>query len=181
MEAKSSGSDPVSGRRQLRAIGPLPGLVAVVVPTALAVIFGVDVDGDLPAPLWIPKALAGAALIFYGFRLWLETVRLFAAIGRGTLAPWDPTRRLVVRGPYLRVRNPMISAVAFVLLGEAIVLGSPAILVWFGAFALLNAIFIPLAEEPGLVRRFGEDYEEYRRNVPRWIPRSAPWAPPGES
>ena len=167
--------------RQLRAIGPLPGLVAVAVPALLAVIFGVDVDGVLPTPFWIPKALAGAALIAYGLRLWLETVRLFASFGRGTLAPWDPTRRLVVRGPYLRVRNPMITAVGAVLLGEAIVLGSPAILIWFGVFALLNATFIPLAEEPDLVRRFGADYEEYRSNVPRWIPRSTPWEPPAGS
>ena len=160
--------------RQLRAIGPLPGMVAVAIPALLAVIFGVDVDGDLPAPLWIPKALAGLALIVFGVRLWAETVRLFASIGKGTLAPWDPTRKLVVRGPYLRVRNPMISGVGAVLLGEAIVLGSPAILIWFGLFALVNATFIPLAEEPDLVRRFGTDYEEYRRNVPRWIPRSTP-------
>ena len=83
----------------------------------------------------------------------------------------------MVRGPYTRVRNPMISAVGAVLLGEAIVLGSPAILIWFGAFALLNATYIPLAEEPGLMRRFGEEYEEYRRAVPRWIPRSKPWEP----
>jgi len=171
----------VTAGRQLRAIGPLPGLVAVAVPALLAVIFGVDVDGDLPTPLWVPKALAGAALIAFGLWLWLETVRLFASVGRGTLAPWDPTRRLVVRGPYLRVRNPMITAVGAVLLGEAIVLGSPAILIWFGVFALLNATFIPLAEEPDLVRRFGADYEEYRSNVPRWIPRSTPWEPPAGS
>jgi len=72
----------------------------------------------------------------------------------------------------------MITGVCAVLLGEAIVLGSPAILIWFAVFAVINATFIPLAEEPDLVRRFGEDYEEYRRAVPRWIPRSTPWEPP---
>lgn len=167
----------MSAWRQLRAIGPLPGLVAVVVPALLAVIFGVDVDGDLPAPFWIPKVLAGAALIAVGLRLWLETVRLFASVGKGTLAPWDPTRKLVVQGPYRRVRNPMISAVTFVLLGEALILGSTAILIEFGVFALINATFIPLAEEPDLVRRFGAEYEEYLRAVPRWIPRRDPWDP----
>ena len=152
--------------------------MAVAIPALLAWIYGVDIEGDLPTPLWVPKALAGAALIIVGLRLWAETVRLFASVGEGTLAPWDPTRRLVVRGPYLRVRNPMISAVGAVLLGEAIVLGSPAILIWFAVFALVNATYIPLVEEPGLERRFGEQYEEYRRAVPRWIPRSTAWNPP---
>jgi protein-S-isoprenylcysteine O-methyltransferase Ste14 len=62
--------------------------------------------------------LIGVALIAAGLALWLWTLRLFIRIGEGTLAPWDPTRRLVVEGPYRRVRNPMITAVLAVLLGE---------------------------------------------------------------
>jgi protein-S-isoprenylcysteine O-methyltransferase Ste14 len=121
--------------------------------------------------------LAGIALIVVGFRLWVETVRLFVEVGRGTLAPWDPTLKLVVRGPYRRVRNPMISALGFVLLGEAAVLGSLPVLILFGGFAVANATYIPLFEEPGLLRRFGDEYAEYRRTVPRWIPRRTPWTP----
>lgn len=63
------------------------------------------------------------------------------------------------------------------LLGEGLLLGSPAILVWFLIFVALNAIYIPLVEEPDLARRFGDGYLGYKRNVPRWIPRLRPWDP----
>jgi protein-S-isoprenylcysteine O-methyltransferase Ste14 len=167
----------MSTGRQLRAIALLPGIVAVAIPALLVWLYGTNVGWGLVSPLSALPVFAGGALIFVALRLWLETVRLFASVGEGTLAPWDPTRKLVVRGPYRRVRNPMISAVAFVLLGEALALGSTAILIEFGVFALINATFIPLAEERDLVRRFGDEYEEYRRAVPRWIPRRTPWTP----
>jgi protein-S-isoprenylcysteine O-methyltransferase Ste14 len=162
-------------RRQLRAIALLPGMVAVVVPALLVWSYGADLGWDLPAPLPAFLVGAGIALIIVGLRLWLETIRLFVEVGRGTLAPWDPTRKLVVRGPYRRVRNPMISSLGFILLGEAAVLGSPSVLILFGGFAIANATYIPLFEEPGLLRRFGQEYAEYRRAVPRWIPRRTPW------
>jgi protein-S-isoprenylcysteine O-methyltransferase Ste14 len=71
----------------------------------------------------------------------------------------------------------MISGVAFVLAGEAVALGSKSLFLWFTAFVLVNAVYIPLVEEPGLRRRFGEDYDAYRTNVPRWLPRLQPWKP----
>jgi protein-S-isoprenylcysteine O-methyltransferase Ste14 len=162
-------------RRQLRAIALLPGMVAVVVPALLVALYGAQLGWGLPAPLWLLPILVAVALIVVGLRLWLQTIRLFVEVGQGTLAPWDPTRRLVVRGPYRRVRNPMISAVGSVLLGEAALLGSPAILILFAGFAVVNAIYIPLFEEPGLLRRFGDEYRRYRAAVPRWIPRRSPW------
>jgi protein-S-isoprenylcysteine O-methyltransferase Ste14 len=91
------------------------------------------------------------------------------------LAPWDPTTRLVVRGPYRYVRNPMISGVLFILLGEAALFNSIPLLVWSAAFFAVNAVYFPLVEEPGLARRFGDDYERYKANVPRWLPRMRPW------
>ena len=122
--------------------------------------------------------LAGIALIAAGLAMWAWTVRLFAGIGKGTLAPWDPTRRLVVEGPYRRVRNPMISAVLGILLGEAVLLGSIGIAIWATAFAAVNTAHFILGEEPGLERRFGDQYTEYKRHVPRWVPRRTPWSPP---
>ena len=99
------------------------------------------------------------------------TVALFAGIGQGTLAPWDPTSRLVVRGPYRHVRNPMISGVLCVLLGEAALFGSLAVLAWSGVVFALNAVYFVLVEEPGLRERFGAEYDAYAAHVPRWLPR----------
>ncbi len=145
----------------------LPGTVAVVVPAILIARDGAEFD-----PL--PVAL-GAPLVFAGFAMWVWTVRLFARIGRGTLAPWDPTERLVVEGPYAHVRNPMITGVLAVLLGEALIFGSTAIAIWAAIFAVVNHVFFLAYEEPAVERRFGEEYRRYKANVPRWIPRRTPY------
>jgi protein-S-isoprenylcysteine O-methyltransferase Ste14 len=156
-------------------------MVAVVVPALLVWAYGADFGWDLPAPASILLVIAGLGLLGVGLWLWRETIRLFVSVGKGTLAPWDPPRRFVVSGPYRHVRNPMISALGYVLLGEAALLGSRAMLILFAGFAIANAIYIPLLEEPGLMRRFGADYEEYRRAVRRWIPRRRPWSQGGGS
>ena len=150
-------------------------------PALIVWAHGANVGWGLQAPFRAFLVGAGAGVVIVGLRLWLETIRLFVEVGRGTLAPWDPPRRFVVRGPYRRVRNPMISALGFVLLGEVAVLGSQWVLILFVWFAIVNAIYIPLLEEPRLARRFGADYEEYRRAVPRWIPRRTPWSQGGSS
>jgi protein-S-isoprenylcysteine O-methyltransferase Ste14 len=166
----------MSAWRHVRAIGLLPGVVTVVVP-ALIVWSGdaVHVGWGLPAGLALLPLLVGVALIAFGLSLMIRTVALFASVGEGTLAPWDPTSRLVVRGPYRHVRNPMISGVLSVLLGEAALLGSLQLLIWFAAVFAVNAVYMPLVEEPGLVRRFGADYETYRAHVRRWVPSPRPW------
>jgi protein-S-isoprenylcysteine O-methyltransferase Ste14 len=69
----------------------------------------------------------------------------------------------------------MIAGVFFVLLGETSFFGSMWLLGWCAIFFLINMIYIPLFEEPGLAKRFGDDYLLYKRNVPRWIPRLTPW------
>jgi protein-S-isoprenylcysteine O-methyltransferase Ste14 len=122
--------------------------------------------------------VSGKRLIGAGFALWLWTVRLFARVGEGTLAPWDPTLRLVVAGPYRHLRNPMITAVLAVLAGEAALFGSLPLAIWFAAFFAINWAFFWLHEEPGLERRFGADYLAYKHNVPRWLPRRTPWTSP---
>lgn len=160
----------MSAWRQLRAIAPLPGVVTVLVPPL--VLLGSGANATLPS------ALLGIALIAAGFVLWLWTVRLFARIGKGTLAPWDPPRKLVVEGPYRHVRNPMITAVLMVLAGEAVLFWSLPLLFWFALFFAGTYAVFRLFEEPELEQRFGEEYREYKRNVPRWLPRRSPWVPP---
>ncbi len=71
----------------------------------------------------------------------------------------------------------MITAVLTILLGEALTLGNPWIAVEAAVVFTINAVYFPLSEEPGLRRRFGAEYDEYARNVPRWIPRLRPWSP----
>jgi protein-S-isoprenylcysteine O-methyltransferase Ste14 len=127
------------------------------------------------AAWWL--VLLGAVLVVLGVVLVAWTVALFARIGHGTLAPWDPTARLVVSGPYRHVRNPMISGVLSIVLGEAALFASTALLVWFAAVFAVNAVYFPLVEEPGLRKRFGAEYDAYRANVPRWLPRLRPWEP----
>ena len=141
----------------------LPGTVTVVVPALLLWLGGADIE-----PL---TAAIGALLIAIGVGLVAWTVTLFARVGSGTLAPWDPTSKLVVRGPYRRVRNPMITGVGTILAGEALFFRSWGIAIELAAFALVNAIYFPLVEEPGLRRRFGAEYEDYCARVPRWLPR----------
>lgn len=109
--------------------------------------------------------------------LFSSSLRGFAAEGRGTLAPWDPPRHLVVHGPYRFVRNPMISGVLFVLAGEAMLLRSGPHAVWALVFLGINLVYIPLVEEPSLRLRFGEPYREYCEQVPRIFPRLRPWLP----
>ncbi|MBZ0284618.1 MAG: isoprenylcysteine carboxylmethyltransferase family protein [Anaerolineae bacterium] len=132
----------------------------------------------LPPPIHLLPILLGLALIAGGLWLMIMTIRMFITIGKGTLAPWDPTRRLVVVGIYRYVRNPMISGVCAVVLGEAILFGSVPVLIWALIVIAVNLVYIPLSEEPGLRQRFGADYDEYMHNVPRWIPRLSPWIPP---
>ena len=164
--------------RQIRSILLLPFAVTVVVPAIiLARARAPRLGWDLPAPWRILPLGAGLFGIGVGLRLLAQTIRLFAGEGRGTLAPWDPPTRLVVRGVYRRVRNPMISGVFAILLGESAIAGSRSLAVWCAIFAALNMTYIPLLEEPQLERRFGEDYRAYKRNVPRWIPRRRPWEP----
>jgi protein-S-isoprenylcysteine O-methyltransferase Ste14 len=123
---------------------------------------------------------AGLILMVAGLAGIALTVGLFIHIGKGTLAPWSPPKRLVVTGPYAYVRNPMITSVVAVLLGEALFFGSWRILAWAVLVFVVNHLYFILSEEPGLARRFGEEYGAYKRNVPRWLPRLVPWRPGGK-
>src|SRR5205814_7877111 len=100
------------------------------------------------------RAVAGALLAAAGLTMLAWTVSLFIRIGRGTLAPWDPTRKLVVLGPYARVRNPMISGVFTIICGEAIVLASRSLAGWAALFFAINHLYFIVSEEPGLLQRF---------------------------
>jgi len=162
--------------RHMLAILLLPFLAAVLVPYWLLTSW-TDVDtrwGNVSLLEWLPRCV-GIVLLAGGLVLFGWCVKLFAQIGRGTLAPWDPTRRLVAIGPYRYVRNPMISGVFTILLGLALIWGSWIVGAWALLFIVINHTYFILSEEPGLERRFGDSFRTYKAHVPRWIPRSTAW------
>lgn len=160
--------------RHLVAVAALPFVMTVVIPVWLARRDHIGLSPGATLPLILVQ-IVGLFLIVIGIVLFASTVRRFATEGKGTLAPWDPPRKLVVHGPYRYVRNPMISGVLTIILGEALVLLSASHFWWFLTFFAINAVYIPLFEEPMLQGRFGDSYTEYRRHVPRLIPRLPPW------
>lgn len=164
--------------RHLRAILLLPVVVTLVVPAGILLLgrrseIARTPDGGLGALV----SASGLGLVAVGLVLVSWTIRLFVRIGHGTLAPWDSTTQLVLHGPYRHVRNPMISGVSVILAGEAALFWSPGLALWLLGVVAVNAVYIPFVEEPGLRRRFGEPYDRYRANVPRWLPRTRPWRP----
>lgn len=153
-------------------------------------LFLVIVPGSVAglAPFWIsnwrmhPPFLgmdlfqwAGAALIALGAIGLVDSFVRFAAQGLGTPAPVFPTRHLVVSGGYRYVRNPMYVAVVSTILGQGLLLGNVRLLGYGGMVWLAAHLFVVCYEEPVLKASFGSEYETFRGEVPRWIPRLKPW------
>lgn len=142
------------------------GLVLVFLPAQVLSRAGVMPPAAIRAP-----QVAGMAVGCIGAALALWCVVTFALVGKGTPAPFDPPRRLVVKGPYAFVRNPMYIGAAFVLTGAALFYQSTGLLAFTGLFALATHLFVVWYEEPTLRRMFGEGYEGYSLRVRRWWPR----------
>jgi protein-S-isoprenylcysteine O-methyltransferase Ste14 len=118
----------------------------------------------------------GVALILLGAAALLECFARFALRGLGTPAPVLPTRHLVVTGLYRHVRNPMYVAVVTAIVGQALLLGSAPVLGYALLLAIVFHLFVVGYEEPRLRSTFGAEYDAFRANVPRWVPRVRPWA-----
>lgn len=130
------------------------------------------------------RVLAGAGVVQpAGFGVWqaagivvgaagaavaLACILTFVFVGRGTPAPFDPPRRLVVRGPYRLIRNPMYLGAGIAMAGAALFYQAPALLGYVAFFLLATHLFVVAYEEPTLRRTFGDDYKDYCRRVPRW-------------
>jgi protein-S-isoprenylcysteine O-methyltransferase Ste14 len=162
--------------RHLLAILLLPFVVVVIIPRwVLAANATSDTHWTSGTIAASAGHLGGILVFLAGFALFAWCLSLFVRVGQGTLAPWDPTRRLVAVGPYRYMRNPMITGVLTMLVGEALFLGSRAIAIWAATFLVINQVYFLLIEEPGLEGRFGAAYLEYKSAVPRWIPKTTPW------
>lgn len=120
-----------------------------------------------------PRQLVGLGLGGLGTVLAVACILTFALHGRGTPAPFDPPRRLVLRGPYRYTRNPMYLGAALAMLGAGVYYGSWAIIVYVAVFLASAHALVRLHEEPALRRQFGADYEAYCAATPRWLP--VPW------
>jgi protein-S-isoprenylcysteine O-methyltransferase Ste14 len=147
-----------------------PGVVAGLVPWLLT--------GWKSEETWLALRVVGVVLAALGIACLLEAFARFVLEGLGTPAPVAPTARLVVGGLYRHVRNPMYLAVGAVIVGQALLLGQPLLLAYAALFALAVGGFVRWYEEPTLTRRFGAEYEAYRRAVPAWRPRARPWDAP---
>ena len=133
----------------------------------------------VPQPEFVGGPQIGGMLIgAIGAVLALWCLLAFAFIGKGTPAPFDPPRRLVIRGPYRFVRNPMYISAATALAGTALFYQSWSLLVFTGLFLLATHLFVISYEEPTLRRTFGEEYEAYCVQVNRWLVRSSPSCSP---
>jgi protein-S-isoprenylcysteine O-methyltransferase Ste14 len=156
----------------------LKNLFSFILPITVLIIVPIYIEQDFSTTplnllLCLPFMIAGLTVMFI-------TISSFIRIGKGTLAPWSPTKKLVIRGLYRYVRNPMIMGVMSVLIGESIVFWSRSILEWTGIFFLINTIYFIIYEEPDLEQKFGEEYRKYKKNVGRWIPRLKPFNPDSE-
>jgi protein-S-isoprenylcysteine O-methyltransferase Ste14 len=143
----------------------VPGTVAGVIPYLI-----VSRGRGSPLDHWGPAQFGALLPIALGASILLRCIWEFAHVGRGTLAPIDPPKELVVSGLYRYVRNPMYVGVFILLLGEALLFESVRVLEYMAGWSVIVQLFVALYEEPALRRRFGESYERYCRSVRRWLP-----------
>ena len=175
-DMKTSDSKPTS-IDHLKAILALPFMVLVVIP-GLIQYFSKENSNYLFDKIAFPfSGIFGFVLLAIGLFLFTQSILLFIKIGNGTLAPWNPTKKLVVKSLYRHVRNPMILGVVIILLAESFLLKSAYILAWAILFFFINCIYFIFKEEPDLEKRFGEEYRDYKKNVPRWLLRIKGWRP----
>ena len=144
----------------------LPGTLAVYIPLWMG-----QAGAGGPGPGAVPRRIAAGLVLLAGAAIYFQCLGAFGAFGRGTPAPIDPPKRLVVRGPYRYVRNPMYLGVLTVILGWALFFGSWPLAGYGAAVGVAFHAFVVGVEEPMLRRRFGEPYARYGREVDRWLPR----------
>lgn len=144
----------------------VPGTVVVLFPYWLLS----SPSAPQPMPLGLVRFI-GVLPIGIGAAIYLWCAWDFTFAGRGTPAPIDPPKKLVVHGLYRYVRNPMYVGIFSILLGEALLFASPRLIEYTAVVFICFLLVVVLYEEPVLRWKFGESYRQYCKNVPRWIPR----------
>jgi protein-S-isoprenylcysteine O-methyltransferase Ste14 len=156
-----------------RALGPILKtlLFTILVPGTVAGLIPYWLFGAVYSPARGPWAWSGIVVLIAGAGIYFRCAWEFAVRGLGTPAPIAPTKFLVVGGLNRRVRNPMYIGVLLVILGQAALFRALQLLAYGIVVIFLAHLFVVFYEEPTLRRLFGESYEDYRRSVPRWVPR----------
>lgn len=158
--------------------GIISGLFFLLAPGTVAGLVPYGISGwRMQPPLlgWAPLQWIGIALIVFGAAIVIESFIRFVLKGVGTPMPIAPTQHLVVSGLYRHVRNPIYVGVVAAVIGQALLFGDLR-LVWYAAVVWLAFhLFVLLYEEPSLRSTFGDEYERFCANVPRWLPRIRPW------
>jgi protein-S-isoprenylcysteine O-methyltransferase Ste14 len=128
-------------------------------------------SGITPVPMMGVRQVFGMLVTSVGAAIALSCILTFVFVGKGTAAPFDPPRRLVVRGPYRFVRNPMYVGAILALAGAALLYKSIPLLAYAALFGLIMHVLVVFYEEPTLRRTFGNDYVAYCGHVGRWWPK----------
>jgi len=140
----------------------VPGTVGIYIPLLLA--------RDRPAASGLVFFLA-LALLAIGGIIYAWCVWDFAVFGRGTPAPIDAPKKLVVRGLYRYTRNPIYVGVLTVLVGWTVMFRGTNLHIYMFCVAVGFHLFVVLYEEPHLRQQFGVEYRSYCAKVGRWLPR----------
>ncbi len=154
----------------LKTLLILPFNVVVIIPSLILYFSGYHYKRPDMA-----FGIVGSLLLATGLFLSIWTMILFAKVGKGTLAPWNPPKNLIVKGPYCFVRNPMIIGVLLILISECFFFSAIQLVWWAFLFFIINNIYFYVFEERQLENNFGEEYKNYKKNVPMWIPRFSTW------
>ena len=154
----------------------LKQLISLILPITVLILISRFLERNITVPS-LASLIPALFVMGTGGTILAITVYTFITKGSGTLAPWFPTGKLVITGLYRYVRNPMIIGVLIVLLGESLMLLSWKILLWMILFFLINQFWFLLFEEPSLEKRFGAEYRDYKKRVPRWVPNLQPDKP----
>ena len=143
----------------------LPGIFAGILPLYLG----------LSDPAGGSGSIFGLVAVVIGLILHFWCVRDFYVSGKGTLAPWDPPKNMVSTGLYQFTRNPMYLAVLLIILGLAIVFESSRLFLYLGVMAIIFYLRVFFNEERWLEAQFGQEWAQYKSDIPRWMPRIKPF------
>ncbi len=163
-----------TGTRRTRTLLTPIGVLIFGVFTGLFVLTAVFVDRVLDLPRLLPEsARLSISIPVIAIGVFVTTWAAFHFLKvKGTPAPFNPPPRVVKTGPYRYAGNPMLTGVFLILFGIGFGIDSVSLVLFFTPiYVLMNVWELKHIEEPELIKRLGDEYIEYRRKTPMFIPR----------